>query len=417
MLRGTLKSSKSQKPILLNFKDWFLLMLQGICMGAADIVPGISGGTMAFIMGIYERLLLSINTFSLTNLKLLTSLQFRQFFQNIAWEFLLALGFGIFTAFLLLANALHAILNDPIWRTYLYAAFMGLIIASIYFCAKQIPKWTLLHIFGLLAGIVAAFFLTTISFKANEELWDVSSPIALSHDVDTSPYNYDKSRQVFVGVNQATLSAMLAKGVIVSETMTYNMAKEPLPVKEVIGTYHHTTVDYWLIFCGVVAVTALLLPGISGSYMLTVLGVYPLVIGALADFTYHLKHFRFDVDAFSILGHIALGVMIGGVIFARGISWLLKHYKSTTISIMTGFMIGALKAVWPFWTYEYYLNPLKVDKGVLLELKEVYMPPLNDPTLWLAVGCAFCGAALVLVIEWMANRKTLRKAQDRVLAQ
>lgn len=317
-----------------------ILIIQGMCMGAADIVPGISGGTMAFIMGIYEKLLLSINSINYANLRLLSHLQFRKFFENVEWKFLLALLTGICFSFLSLANLFHYILNDPIWRIYLYSAFLGLIAASVYFCAKQIPEWKGIHFVLLGIGMMIAWKLT-------------NSSIDLSH------------------LRQNTEASGL---------------------------------NPWLMFCGAIAVTALLLPGISGSYMLTILGVYPSVIGALADFTKHLKLLTIDWEALSLLSNLGIGILIGGVLFSRVVYWLLKHYHGMTIALMTGFMVGAIKSIWPFWSYTQVTSPLKVERGVILQLQEAYIPSSSDPHLWIGIACAVCGCAAVITIERLARK-------------
>jgi putative membrane protein len=157
-----------------SFADAFYLFLCGICMGAADLVPGISGGTIAFIMGFYQPLLESIKTLNVSAFKLLISFKFRAFSEQVAWKFLLQLLLGIGVAFCTLASLFHFILGHEVYRVYFYALFMGLITASFVFCLRQISRWTLTSLLALLIGIVSAYCLTgTISFlnKNQQLLW------------------------------------------------------------------------------------------------------------------------------------------------------------------------------------------------------------------------------------------------------
>ncbi len=134
------------------------LFFCGMCMGAADLIPGISGGTIAFIMGFYFPLLESLKSFNYTTLKLFLSGRWSTFFQNTGWKFLITLGSGIICSFFLFANFIHYILIHEVYRVYLYSAFSGLIVASLYFCIRQIKNWSAIEFFGLVLGAITAFF-------------------------------------------------------------------------------------------------------------------------------------------------------------------------------------------------------------------------------------------------------------------
>lgn len=277
--------------------SWMRLIICGMCMGAADIVPGISGGTIAFIMGFYQNLIDSIKNINAKSV-----------------YFLLPLVFGIVLAFLTLANFFHFVLQHPVYNVFLYSSFLGLVIASTIFCAKQLQNWKLTHLLSLTVGILLAYFLTGTTLR--------------------------------------------------TENLTYN------------------GFSWWLVFCGATAVSAMLLPGISGSYLLSILGVYPLAIGAVKDFTTSLKQFSFNTEASMILFNLMIGIAIGAALFSRIITWLFTHYHDTTIALLTGFMIGALRSVWPF-------------AGI---------PDISSPTTFLAFAFSLCGFGLVFFIE-LASRK------------
>lgn len=329
------------KPRLRSLWDWGRLVLCGICMGAADIVPGISGGTMAFIMGFYEDLLTSIKSLNTKSFALLFSLKFRQFRDVVAWEFLLALLAGISFSFIVLCHGVSYVLGHEVYRVYLYAAFSGLILASVVFCAKLVKTWEFKHVVALLVGGVIAFIFTDTT--------------------TTQP------------------------------TTHYAMT---------------TGIDWWIVCCGAIAISAMLLPGISGSYLLTVLGTYPIVILALADFVSGLKQWHFDFHAFQILASMAIGIAIGAMLFSRVVTWLLHHYREITIASLTGFMIGAFRSVWPFWSYHYVVNPLRPERGAQLQPLEMLWPDISSLLFWQAIAFAITGFALVFLIEYIAVRKS-----------
>jgi len=299
------------------------LFFCGLCMGSADLIPGISGGTIAFIMGFYEDLITSLKSFSVASAR-----------------FLVPLVCGIATAFILLAEFFHSVLGDPVYRVYLYAAFFGLVVASFIYCAKQLDEWRWKHIAALAVGAVIAHVLTGTT-----------------------------------------------------------LAPDAVQPHSSLG------IDMWLVVCGAIAITAMLLPGISGSYLLTLLGVYAVVISALVDFIEGMKHLTFDQEAFLILFSLFVGIVIGLLLFVRSISYLLKHYHAITIAALVGFMIGSLRSVWPFWSYKYVLDPLKPAKGPRLQPVDIILPDWSTPLVWKAILFAVAGFALVFLIEKLANRE------------
>lgn len=325
-----------------RFRGWILFFC-GICMGVADLIPGISGGTVAFIIGFYQQLLESLKTVNGSSIRLLLTGHGKEFARRVEWKFLLTLLSGILCAFICFANLFHFILSHELYRVYLYALFLGLILASFVFCVRQVPVWNLFTVLALCCGAVIAFLLTQ-STPANEVFSVPSS---------------------FLYV--------------------------------------------WLFICGSFAICALLLPGISGSYILTVLGVYPLVIEALVDFVNAGATFSFNWEAFAILISLGGGILFGAILFARGVSWLLRIYPSLTLATLSGFMMGALQSVWPFWTYDYLLIPFKLHKGPQLVVLDPYLPSLASPLLWQAAFFALAGFWLVFGLENYVQRKSQRE--------
>ncbi|MBZ0294384.1 MAG: DUF368 domain-containing protein [Anaerolineae bacterium] len=303
-------------------REFIRLFFTGFAMGASDIVPGVSGGTMAFILGIYENLINAIKSFDLTAIRLALSLKFREFLQHVPLPFLIALGLGIGTAILLLSTALSNLLeNNP---TFLFSFFAGLILASIVAIGIKI-QWNLSRFLALLVGAAVAF--------------------------------------VVVG----------------------------LPV---LREANHTPLV--LFASGMIAICAMILPGISGSFILLILGQYEFVLNAVRD-----------RDVLS-LAFVAVGCVIGIVAFSRILSYLLKHYYQTTIAVLTGFMIGSLRTIW--------------ERGVAgTEL----LDSVGAPEILFVIFLVIAGFALVSLLDHVQTRanpvvslfvRTNRKPQE-VLAK
>ncbi len=393
------------KPRLNSIIDWLHVIFCGICMGAADIVPGISGGTVAFIIGIYDNLLASIKSVNMQAIKMLLRGQFNEFSQAVYWKFLVALIGGIAFSLITLARLFDYLLGHEVFRIFLYSSFMGLILASVVFCAKQLDRWKTKHFTALACGALIAYLLSGTHFSTSEPLYDVY----LSKErvvTEKSLKNYDVNSQMLLEIPASTLSAMKALNIVSAATPVYSHADDQMGTVAQFAHESSRGVDWKLVLCGAIAISAMLLPGISGSYLLTILGVYSVIIGALADFIEAFKRGAFDIDAFLILASTGLGILIGALLFSHVVSWLLSRYRNITIATLTGFMIGALGSVWPFWSYEYVLLPLKIAKGPQLQVLKPIIPSADSAMFWLSLGFAALGFCLVFLLEYVANRKT-----------
>jgi putative membrane protein len=242
-------------------RQYLRLFFTGAAMGTADPIPGVSGGTMAFILGIYEDLLRGIKSFDLYFFKMLLQFKFKAALDHVPWRFLLTLGLGIGTAFILLANIIAWLWENE--QIYLLAFFFGLVLASIIAIGARIT-WSAVTAGTLLAGTVIAFMIVNLI------------PLDMPHDPIT------------------------------------------------------------LFLSGMVAICAMILPGISGSFILLILGQYDFVINAVKD-----------VDILTLLP-VAIGSAAGLLGFARFLSWLLNRYEQATIATLVGFMIGSLYKIWPW---------------------------------------------------------------------
>jgi putative membrane protein len=239
-----------------------LLFLRGVAMGAVDLVPGISAGTIAFVTGIYEELIHSIKSFNIDALKTLKNQGFVAAWQHINGEFLLILLSGILFSLFTLAGLMRYFLE--VFPLQLWSFFIGLIIASVIYLLRQHRPQKLFEFALLGVGIVVAYSLS------------ISSAVSVE------------------------------------------------------GTYLS------LFLAGSIALCAMILPGISGSFILVLLGLYPVFINALVNV---------ELD---FLLTFAAGGVIGLMLFSRLLSWLLDHYKNAVIATMCGFLIGSLSILWPW---------------------------------------------------------------------
>lgn len=396
------------------YRGW-LLFFCGVCMGAADLVPGISGGTIAFILGFYRPLLESLQTLNWSAFQCLFKGKWQEFSQRVAWKFLLTLLAGIICAFICLANAFHYILAHEVYRIYLYATFLGLILASFVFCLRQIRVWKKKMVVGLCIGALSAYLLTDTTLLPASD-GEFAVPITIeSRQVALS--NYDPSQQLLTGLSSHTLSVLLAQGLLQDTTPVYNQQRVLIGlVGELVMPYRVSLFNGWLVICGALAICALLLPGISGSYILTLLGAYPTVIEALVEFINGLGRASFNLEAFAVLWSLGIGIVLGALAFARVLSWLLRHYFDYSMVLLSGFMIGAIRSVWPFWSYDYVMLPLKLYKGPQLVALRPFIPSWDSSLVWQALVCAMLGFIFVFALEAYVKRRRVVSNSNTTIA-
>lgn len=305
-----------------NLSQNLLLFLKGIAMGAADVVPGVSGGTIAFVSGIYIELIDTIKSVNIQALKVLIAQGPLAAWRHINGNFLAVLLSGILTSLFSLAVVMQFLLAEhplPLW-----SFFVGLIAGSVIYLLRQHPfshgRDALLFAFGIAAA------------------WGVS--IA--------------------------------------------------PAVQMEGTHIS------MFFAGSIALCAMILPGISGSFILVLLGLYPVFIGAIADF---------QID---ILAVFAMGGILGLMAFSRLLSWLLAHYETTVIATMCGFLVGSLNIIWP---WKQVLDSVLSHSGKTVVLASENLWPGEflqrvgeDPQTLLSISCMLFGLILVLGLEYLGSR-------------
>ena len=283
-------------------------------MGASDVVPGVSGGTMALILGIYENLISAIKAIDAAFVRDLLRGRFKKALAAVPFAFLISLGLGILTAIFTLARGLSWLLvHHPIA---IWSFFFGLVLASAVVVAGRIQRWSLTNLLVLSVFTAGSYLLVGLV------------PV---HTPETLPF---------------------------------------------------------IFLCGAIAICAMILPGISGSFILVLLGKYHYILDAVG---------RFD---FLVLSVFAAGTGVGITLFVRLLNWMLKHHYNLTMAALTGLMIGSLRKIWP-WKTMRHLVP--TDLGGTQVLVNIF-PHQVSVELFVAIGLALLGGMLVLLLQRLADQ-------------
>lgn len=297
-----------------------LLSVKGLAMGAADVVPGVSGGTIAFITGIYEELIESLSNINFGALAVLKKEGVKSFWNHINGTFFVFLFAGIFISILSLANGVSYLLEYH--SVLLWSFFFGLIIASIWMVGKTIKKWSPGVIVALIIGTAIAFYISTIQTVA---------------DVDAK---------------------------------------------------------WYIVLSGAIAICAMILPGVSGSFILVLLGSYHMIIESIKD------------RDLVVIGLFGIGCLIGLMSFSKLLKYLFSKFKEVTIAVLTGFMIGSLYKIWP-WKNAFG-DPIVIHS----DGKEDYMMQnvlpeafKGEAQLGVAIACMVGGLLLIVLLDRFSPKK------------
>lgn len=311
--------TNDQPPLQRPLKNYVGLVARGFAMGSADVVPGVSGGTMAFILGIYEELVFSIRAVGRKEFwQALLHLRIKDALLAINLPFLIAVFAGIFLAVLTLAQGLEWMLkNQPVL---IWSFFFGLVLASVVTVAKRVKRWGVILVVALAAGAVGAFFLV---------------------------------------------------GAVPAQTPN----------------------TWWFLFLsGALASVAMILPGISGAFILLILGKYQFMLGAVNNR---------DIVSLAIL---AMGAAVGIVVFAQLLGYLLKRHHDLTVAILTGFMLGSLRKLWP---WKETVESILGSHGEPIPIRQLNIfPPAYNLEFVFAIGLMIIGVVTVILIDRLADVQT-----------
>ncbi len=305
-------------------REYLRLYLSGFAMGSADVVPGVSGGTMAFILGVYTTLLNAIKSFNFDALRAALKLDIKRVFEIIPYRFLIALMLGTASAVLLLANMLDTLLQEQ--PTFIFAFFGGLIIASIVAIGVKV-RWSVSAMGALLVAAIFAFFITGFGGQNN--------PVGTMIDAVRSGDSAE------IAIAEAELIAALtvaeypnpAEAVAAFQTAIETGVGQKELKDGFDETLYVPSSPTVLFFSGAIAICAMILPGISGSFILLILGQYTVILGAVKT-----------LDLVT-LGIVGAGSAVGLMLFSRVLSWLLNRYENITIAALVGFMVGSMRLI------------------------------------------------------------------------
>ncbi len=309
-----------------NSLNYALLTLRGLGMGAADVIPGVSGGTIAFITGIYQELIFSIKSVNKEFVRLLFSQGIVTAWKHINGSFLLAVFSGVLISIFSLARLISWLL--VVYPKLVWAFFFGLIIASALHVGKKITHWNTAAVVSLLAGVVVAAYVT-------------------------------------------------------------------------IATPAITPEAGWFVFLsGSIAITAMILPGISGSFILLLLGKYEFMLNAVKDL---------QVSIIAIFG---VGCVVGIISFSNVISWFFRKFPNATMALLTGFMLGSLNKLWPWKEVtKYHVNSAGEEVPFLERSISPFTYPEvtgNDNMLWQIIVFALAGFLLIFLFDVFTSHKKER---------
>lgn len=303
-------------------RQTIFLFLKGVAIGAANVIPGVSGGTIAFITGIYETLIDSLKSIDLTAIKLLFSFKLKEFAQYINLRFLFILFFGVGVSLVSLGRLADYLFEN--YNVWVWSFFFGLIAISVYSVSKEVKKWSAATIILFIVGTAIALALAYMK--------------PASENDDT----------------------------------------------------------YYLVICGVIAMASMILPGLSGSFVLILLGNYQLIMLKAAP----------ELD-FKILLPVVAGAIVGFLLLSRGISYLLKNFYNQTIALLAGFILGSLLIIWPWKQPEFLLNesgiPILKKGEKIVQSYDWFLPEINLD-FFISVFLMLTGVFLVLGIEYVAKK-------------
>lgn len=334
-----------------TLSDKILLVLKGLAMGAANKVPGVSGGVVAFVAGFYEEFIYSLQRVNGTSLKLLFSGRFRSFYSYINGKFLGLLILGMVISYFSVSKLLDFLIEKN--ELYVWSAFFGMIIGSIYYISKDFDNWTKKYLGFVLLGIIGGI---SISFlepaHQNDNLW-------------------------------------------------------------------------FVFFCGIIGISGMTLPGLSGSFILILLGNYVLLlvdsVNALYDSITEILMLDFSflknderLRLLQVLIVFSLGSLVGLVTLSHLLSYVLKHYKKETYAIIIGFITGSLGVVWPWKRREITLdalgNPiLDANGNLIIDDYNRYLPSLDNPETWYAIFYIIVGISIVVGLEIYGKQRKSRQ--------
>lgn len=379
------------------------IFLFGFLMGLVDLVPGISGGTVAFLLGILNPLMESLSKIDRAFFKLLRERKFRLAYERINGSFFFLLLLGIASSLLLFAGLMEKVLNHPASRSWLFSFFAGSLLYSSFFMGKRVSRWNLSSFMALFLGIALALFLSGESQTKGTKFYNV--PYGKTHfqALPDKVENYDQEKELLLNVPESELAAMQKKGFIKKEAAVFHQGEGKWVALHELAFKKEAFLEWTLRHLGysalgTLASMAMLLPGISGSSLLLCLGFYFEILGAVSEWmqTFHLA-------PMFILLFFGIGVLLGFSLVSRVFLFFFRKFPDAFTAALLGMVVGSLPKLWPFWSYSWFLIPAKLEKGVRLQLIAPLFPTLAESVLGISI---VAGAAFILrTLEQQSRRQ------------
>jgi len=309
-------------------RQYISILFKGIAMGAANVIPGVSGGTIALITNIFERLINAIKSFDFKALKLLFTGKIKEFAVYTDLYFLIAVFTGVVIAIVSLARIFDFLFEN--YPVYIWAYFFGLVLASVYFVGKTVQRWNIPVVLSFLVGTAIAIAISVLN-----------------------------------------------------------------PATENDGFFY-------LMLCGIAGICSMILPGLSGSFILFIMGNYKLVVIDAVN----------NLDA-GILLPVAIGAIAGLLAFSHLLSWVLKRFRNQTIALLTGFILGSLRILWPWQSPVYLLDqnstPILKDGAEVIVSYKQYIPDSFSSDVLLAIFWIIVGIVSIALIEYFAAKQAKKE--------
>ena len=309
-------------------RQYISILFKGIAMGAANVIPGVSGGTIALITNIFERLINAIKSFDFKALKLLFTGKIKEFAVYTDLYFLIAVFTGVVIAIVSLARIFDFLFEN--YPVYIWAYFFGLVLASVYFVGKTVQRWNIPVVLSFLVGTAIAIAISVLN-----------------------------------------------------------------PATENDGFFY-------LMLCGVAGICSMILPGLSGSFILFIMGNYKLVVIDAVN----------NLDA-GILLPVAIGAIAGLLAFSHLLSWVLKRFRNQTIALLTGFILGSLRILWPWQSPVYLMDqnstPILKDGAEVIVSYKQYIPDSFSSDVLLAIFWIIVGIVSIALIEYFAAKQAKKE--------
>ncbi|PLW99171.1 MAG: DUF368 domain-containing protein [Marinilabiliales bacterium] len=309
-------------------RQYISILFKGIAMGAANVIPGVSGGTIALITNIFERLINAIKSFDFNALKLLFTGKIKEFAVYTDLYFLIAVFTGVVIAIVSLARIFDFLFEN--YPVYIWAYFFGLVLASVYFVGKTVQRWNIPVVLSFLVGTAIAIAISVLN-----------------------------------------------------------------PATENDGFFY-------LMLCGVAGICSMILPGLSGSFILFIMGNYKLVVIDAVN----------NLDA-GILLPVAIGAIAGLLAFSHLLSWVLKRFRNQTIALLTGFILGSLRILWPWQSPVYLMDqnstPILKDGAEVIVSYKQYIPDSFSSDVLLAIFWIIVGIVSIALIEYFAAKQAKKE--------